>query len=483
MKKLSVAIYVRVSTQEQAKEGYSVGEQTDRLRKFAEAHDWIIVKIYTDAGHSGANTDRPALQQMIEDLKAGKIDKVLVYKLDRLSRSQKDTLELIEDVFLPNNTDFESMTEKLDTSTPQGRLFLGILAAFAQLEREMISERMSMGMYARIKEGKWRGGAQVPYGYDYEPALEKLVVNEYESMIVKELFDLFTEGKTLYSIEKEMIAKGHTFHEGRFDRRTSRYILRNKTYCGYMRYKDEWIEGLHDAIIDEETYEKAQAILDENKRKFHEAGYKTGTKSITTNFGGLIYCGRCGAKYSKYQTGCKEYGFHQNYTCHSRHKKIRSMIKDPNCKNKSYRVHEFDEIIFNEIRKFAIDPEYIKQVKKESEKNDDVQQIHAIEKQIKSINSQISRFMDLYGLGKYDMHELDEKTTPLNEQRTKLKRELERLQESSKRITEPEVLKLVESFDEVIEKGDLQDRRFIIEQLIDRIIIDGDVITIKWNFI
>ena len=159
------------------------------------------------------------------------------------------------------------------------------------------------------------------------------------------------------------------------------------------------------------------------------------------------------------------------------------MIKDPNCKNKSYRVHEFDEIIFNEIRKFAIDPEYIKQVKKESEKNDDVQQIHAIEKQIKSINSQISRFMDLYGLGKYDMHELDEKTTPLNEQRTKLKRELERLQESSKRITEPEVLKLVESFDEVIEKGDLQDRRFIIEQLIDRIIIDGDVITIKWNFI
>ena len=483
MKKIRVAIYVRVSTQEQAKEGYSVGEQIDRLRKFAEAHDWVIVKIYTDAGHSGANTDRPALQNMIEDLKAGKIDKVLVYKLDRLSRSQKDTLELIEDVFLPNNTDFESMTEKLDTSTPQGRLFLGILAAFAQLEREMISERMSMGMYARVKEGKWRGGAQVPFGYDYEPALEKLVINEYEAMIVKNLFEKFTEGKTLYSIAKEMQETGHTFHGGKVDNRTSKYILRNKTYCGYMRYKNEWVNGLHDPIIDEETFDKAQARLDENKRKYLEKGYKAGAKNFTTNFGGLLYCGRCGARYSKTQSGTKQYGFHLNYTCHSRHKKIRSMIKDPNCRNKNYRVNEFDEIIFNEIKKLAIDPEYIKQIKKQVEKDDDIQKIRTIEKQIKSINSQISRFMDLYGLGKYDMDELDEKTAPLHEQRSKLKRELEKLQTNSKRITEPEVLKLVESFAEALDHGDLQDRRTIIEQLIDKIVIDGDDITIHWNFI
>lgn len=481
-KKIRVAIYVRVSTQEQAKEGYSVGEQTDRLRKFAEAHDWCIVKIYVDAGHSGANTDRPALQQMIEDLKAGKIDKVLVYKLDRLSRSQKDTLELIEDVFLPNNTDFESMTEKLDTSTPQGRLFLGILAAFAQLEREMIKERMSMGMNARIKEGKWRGGAQVPFGYDYEPALEKLVINEYEAMIVKDLFEKFTEGKTLYSIEKDMLATGHTFHNGNVSKRTTKYVLRNKTYCGYLRHKDEWLPALHDPIIDEETFNKAQEILDENRQKYIDSGLKVGSKAFSTNLGGLIYCARCGAKYSKYQTGNNKSGYHHNYTCHSRHKKIRSMIKDPNCRNKSYRVNELDEMIFNEIKKLAIDPEYIKQIKKQAEKDDDMQKIHAIEKQIKSINSQISRFMDLYGLGNYDMDELDAKTAPLHEQRTKLKKELEKLQENSKRITEPEVLKLVESFEDALEHGDLQDRRFIIEQLINKIIIDGDDITIHWNF-
>jgi site-specific DNA recombinase len=482
-KKIRVALYVRVSTQEQAKEGYSVGEQTDRLRKFAEAHDWCIVKVYTDAGHSGANTDRPALQQMIDDLKAGKIDKVLVYKLDRLSRSQKDTLELIEDVFLPNGTDFESMTEKLDTSTPQGRLFLGILAAFAQLEREMIRERMSMGMYARVKEGKWRGGNHIPFGYDYEPALEKLVVNEYESMIVKNLFEDFTEGMPLYTITNKMIKNGHMLHNGKVDRRNLRYILRNKTYCGYMKYQDEYIKGLHDPIIDEETYEKAQAILDVNKERFERAGYKTGTAAQTTHLGGLLYCARCGAKYSKSKSGSNIYGYHTNYTCYSRHKRVKTMIKDPNCKNKIYRMDDLDNIIFNEIKKLAVDPEYIDQLKKESEKLEDVQKIHAIEQKIKSIDAQISRFMDLYGLGNYDIDQLDKKTAPLNEQRTKLKKELETLQENSKRITEPEVRKLVESFDEVLEKADLQQTRCIIEQLIDRIIIDGDDITIHWNFI
>lgn len=482
-KNIRVALYIRVSTQEQALEGYSIGEQTDRLRKFAEAHGWIIVKIYTDAGHSGADTDRPALQNMLDDIRDGKIDKVLVYKLDRLSRSQKDTLTLIEDEFLPHNTEFESMSEKLDTGTAQGRLFLGILAAFAQLEREVIKERLSMGIHARIKEGKWRGGAQVPFGYDYEPALEKLVINEYESMIVKHLFEAFSEGETLYSIAEDMREKGQTLHNGKVDNRNLRYILRNKTYCGYQRYKGEWIEGLHDAIVDEPTYDKAQVILDENHRRFEEAGYKTGTNAQSTNLGGLIYCARCGAKYHKCRTGGNNYNVHYNYYCYSRSKRIKTMIKDPNCKNKFYRVEELDNIIFNEIKKLALDPEYLQVLKKDAQKTDEAQQMHAIEHQIKTISNQISRFMDLYGLGKYSMEELDEKTTPLQEQRTKLKRELERLKKNTTLITEEEVLQLVQSFEEVLEYGTLQERRSIIEALIDRIIIDGDDITIHWNFI
>ena len=356
--KTRIAVYVRVSTQEQAKEGYSIGEQTDRLKKYADAHGWLVIKVYTDAGHSGSNQQRPALQDMIADVKAGKIDKVLVYKLDRLSRSQKDTLELIEDVFLKNNCDFESMTEKFDTSTSFGRAMVGILAVFAQLEREQIRERMSMGMEARIKEGKWKGGRHCPFGYDYESALDKLVINEYESMIVKYIFDSLLEGKTVNAIASNMHKKGYALRNGNLDLRNIKYTLRNKTYCGYLKSKDQWYKGLHDPIITEESYNKAQEILDETKRKFKESGI-TIERTKSTHLGGLIYCAHCGAKYCKASSGTKKHGYTFTYKCYSRNKKVRSMIKDPNCKNKIYKVDILDEIIFSEIKKLAIAILYI----------------------------------------------------------------------------------------------------------------------------
>ena len=120
-------MYVRVSSKEQV-DGYSIGEQIERLEKYADAMEWDIVKTFVDPGYSGGNTDRPGLKEMIKEVEKGGIDKVVVYKLDRLSRSQLDTLYLIEKVFLANNTDFESMSEKFDTSTPFGRAMIGILA-------------------------------------------------------------------------------------------------------------------------------------------------------------------------------------------------------------------------------------------------------------------------------------------------------------------------------------------------------------------
>ena len=482
IKKVRVAIYVRVSTKEQALEGYSISEQTDRLKKFADAHNWMIVKIYTDAGHSGADTNRPELQEMISDIKEGIIDKVLVYKLDRLSRSQKDTLDLIENVFLKNSTDFESMTEKLDTSTAHGRAMIGILAAFAQLEREMISERMSMGMDARLKEGKWRGGGMIPFGYDYDSALDKLVINEYEAMIVRNMFTEYVEGKPLYQICDDMIAKGHVFRNGKVDRRNMRYMLRSKVYLGYMRHKNEWIKGLHDPIISEDLYKKAVERLYESHQKFVEMNYKTGVRAMSTNLGGFIYCARCGAKYHKNQTGSQQYGLHLNYYCYSRSKRIRTMIKDPNCNNKVYRIDDLDNIVFNEIKKLAIDPDYLQSIKQEHARSDIGQQIHAIENKINSINQQISRFMDLYGIGKFTMAELDEKTTPLQDQRSKLKKELESLTNESKKMPDEQIIKLATSFEDAIEHGTLEERRSIIEALINKIMIDGDDITIHWNF-
>ena len=178
-------MYVRVSSKEQV-DGYSIGEQIERLEKYADAMEWDIIKTFVDPGYSGGNTDRPGLKEMIKEIEKGGVDKVVVYKLDRLSRSQLDTLYLIEKVFLANNTDFVSMSENFDTSTPFGRAMIGILAVFAQLEREQIKERTMVGKEARAKEGKWGGGSTEPIGYNYNIAKDLLEVDEYEAMQVRE---------------------------------------------------------------------------------------------------------------------------------------------------------------------------------------------------------------------------------------------------------------------------------------------------------
>lgn len=478
---IRIAIYVRVSTQEQAKEGYSIGEQTDRLQKYSEANGWKVVNIYTDAGFSGSNQNRPALQDLIVDVKAGRIDKVLVYKLDRLSRSQKDTLELIEDVFLKNNCDFESMTERFDTSTSFGKAMIGILAVFAQLERQQIKERMSMGLDARIKEGKWRGGAMVPFGYNYDPEQGILVINQWESMIVKYIFKEFTEGASLIKISNNMTEAGYSFRKGSNDPRKIKYILHNKTYCGYLRSKDKWYKGKQEPIIEEETFNQAQAILNENTRRYKESGIRI-DDTIASHLGGLLYCAQCGAKYCRVRSGTDKYGYHYNYICYSRSKRIKYLVKDPNCKNKLYRANVLDKIIFNEIRKLAIDPDYLKSAHKNSDVNFEQDQIKAIEDEIKATSNQISRFMDLYGLGKYDIEQLDQKTQPLTVKKLQLQQKLQELQEESKQMSDKQIVQLVKSFDEALKHGTFQDRRQIIETLIDRIEIDNDDITIHWNF-
>src|SRR5699024_204997 len=152
------ALYVRVSTDSQFEEGYSVEAQTEKLEAWCKVKNYKNTELYIDGGWSGSNIDRPELRRLMGDIAMGKVAVVVVYKLDRLSRSQKDTLFLLEDVFAPNDCDFISINENFDTTSPYGKAMIGILSVFAQLERENIKERTRMGMYSRVKSGLWMGG-------------------------------------------------------------------------------------------------------------------------------------------------------------------------------------------------------------------------------------------------------------------------------------------------------------------------------------
>lgn len=456
-----IAIYVRVSTQEQALNGHSIDEQIDRLTKYCDAMNWNY-KIYTDAGYSGSNIQRPALQQLIKEISV--YEKVLVYKLDRLSRSQKDTLYLIEDVFLKSGCDFVSMNENFDTSSPFGRAMIGILAVFAQLEREQIKERMTMGKFARAKQGFY-SSSKAPIGYDYVNG--ELVTNEFEKMQIKAIFEAYSQGKSPKTIVKDLNDAGYHHKYGSWQIRTVRQLLGSKIYLGFNRYHDEWYQSTHEPFITQELYDQVQTILQKKSDDAKLRNRRTG--KATSYLGGFLYCGECGAKYSKqvYQVRKKDGWYkYPKYVCNSRSKKTPHLIHDPNCKNKNWKMEELDEIVFSEIRKLAFADSF--------EQNEEVTDLEPIKAEIGKIESQIAKLIDLYAVGDMPVQLLQDKIQNLNQQKSNLESQLSK--------PKPEITHdMIRNMAELLEHCDFEETRTIISELIDKIVLEGDDVTIYWN--
>lgn len=477
MEKKRVFVYVRVSTAHQAEEGYSIPQQIERLQKYCEAMGWIIVKIYTDDGYSGGSLDRPAMNEMIKEIEAGHADIVLVDKLDRLSRSQFDTLYMIQKVFDAHNVAFVSRNEAFDTSTPFGKAMVGILAVFAELERSRIRERMMDGQEGRAKEGKFRGGGSVPTGYDYNKDTGLLEINEYEAMQVREVFDLFINRMPIFTIMTHMNNKGYRTKYGEWKEQTIRGMVSRRIYIGEITHKGKVYEGQHEAIISLETFEKAQKIVEERAKE--NANRQIG-RAYKSPLGGIIYCGNCGSRYHFRSGATNADGTRRNYyTCYSRSKGDKKYIKDPNCRNKNYRDKELDAIVFEEIRRLKTDPEYIPAVRSSV---DNTQKIEMIENRIASIESQISRFMDLYSVGGMELESITAKVKPLSDEKKSLMIELEGIETPEEPISVSDIHSLVDAFEKVAEEGDCQKIHAVVSTLIDKIVIDGEDIRIHWNF-
>ncbi|MBR1396928.1 MAG: recombinase family protein, partial [Selenomonadaceae bacterium] len=323
--KKRAALYIRVSTQEQAQEGYSVGEQKERLIAYCKAQDWAISNIYVDGGYSGANLKRPGIQRLMSETKS--FDVVLVYKLDRLSRSQRDTLYLIEEIFLPNKVDFVSMQESFDTSSPFGKAMIGLLAVFAQLEREQIKERTKMGKIARAKAGLFHGSGYIPIGYEYQDG--KLIINPYEAEQVRKIYEWYLGGASYQTITNRLHSANYTNRYGSYNTWSSvRAILCNMTYTGRLHYGEVIVENAHEAIITDEQFQTAQAIRLKRQEIYGSNAFQS--KHLLT---GMIFCGKCGARYYRRNSGTYQY-----YSCYSRTKQMKNMVKDPNCKNKHWKT-------------------------------------------------------------------------------------------------------------------------------------------------
>lgn len=241
-------VYTRVSTDKQAEKEISLIEQERMGRAAIESKGWQYIKTYKDDGFTGSNMNRPALKEMISDIESGKVNAVFIYKLDRLSRSQRDTLTIIEDIMLKNSVELISLHETLDTSTPWGRAMIGILSSFNQLERENIKQRTSDGRNAKARMGGYAGG-KPPIGYMVVDG--KLVIVPKEAEIVRLVFELRAKGETLIGIKDRLNELGYRTKKGNlFQHSAVQTILNNEeTYRGRYKYGNSENYGLYEPIL------------------------------------------------------------------------------------------------------------------------------------------------------------------------------------------------------------------------------------------
>ncbi len=261
-----VALYARVSTEDQAKEGFSLDAQRDRLAAFCRAQGWAVAKEYVDDGHSGRDVKRPAYQAMMQERESW--DKVLVIKMDRIHRNSRNFMEMMDDLRRWGK-DFVSATESLDTSTAMGRFVMDIIQRIAQLESEQIGERVYMGMAQKHKQGKGLLGFRRPYGYRY--AEGKLLVDWKEAKVVQRIFREFCEGSSFQAIASGLNEDGVPSHRNRqWSKSGLRYMLRNPVYVGRIRWDHVEREDDHQPIIDEALWEAARARKVEPAFASHE---------------------------------------------------------------------------------------------------------------------------------------------------------------------------------------------------------------------
>ena len=350
MNQVRCAIYCRKSVEK----GLDMEFNTlDAQREAAEAYiesqkanGWVCLpEHYDDGGFSGGNLNRPALQKLLADCEAGKIDVIVVYKIDRLSRSLCDFADLSRS-FEKWNVAFVSVTQEINTHTSAGRMMLNILMTFAQFEREMISSRIKDKMSATRKKGKWVGG-QIPFGYRLEN--KKLVVDPEKAAVVRRIFRRYIEIQSPISIVRELKADGIVGSSGLpLDKTYILRILHNYVYIGKVLYDGEVYDGEHEGIIDEETWDTVHRFLQENNPRPDRLLDQPSEAALA----GLIRCGHCHGAMVPIRVKRHDRLYHY-YRC------LRNMKASTDCPIKSVRANEIEDIVIEHMKSMVQAPEVI----------------------------------------------------------------------------------------------------------------------------
>ena len=420
------------------------------MLSYAKSKDYTEFEYYIDGGYSGKDLNRPAIQKLIEDCKNHKIDAVFVFKSDRISRSQRDTLYLIEEVFNKYDVSFISMRENFDTSTPFGKAMIGVLSVFAQLERETILERTRIGLKKRAEAGLWRGGGKIPFPYRYDRNTGTLIPIPEQVELLHKMISLYISGKSFNVIGK-IVGMDESMVETR---------ILSITNTGKVPYRDEVYEGKHEAVVSDELYEEILRVNKVRSREKYERHYL---------LSGKVFCGHCGAKY-RYQ----KWGKRLIMYCYSQQKSKPRYIKDPNCNNKRWDTFEVEDAVLEELFKMSLDLDLFKKtfnIATVNVKNEYRARLEEITKQIKNLLNNIAN-----GIA---VEETNNKINELEKEKETIE---EKLIESDKREKDNKVsLNMIKNLKSTWFEMDFDEQRRIIEHLIDKVIVNDNEISIYYN--
>jgi site-specific DNA recombinase len=467
---MKAAIYVRVSTAEQAAEGYSIRAQTDRLKAYCVSQGWEIFEFYIDDGYSAKDTNRPNLKRMMKHIEEGLIGCVLVYRLDRLTRSVRDLYTILE-TFDKYDCKFKSATEVYDTTTAMGRMFITIVAALAQWERENTGERIRMGMEQKAREGNWVIN-KAPFGYEIDKENKTLIVNEEEARIVHKIFDMYLAGSGMVKIAVELNTLNiSTKSSSMWNEFKIKYILANPLYIGTMRYnyrvnKENYFEvdNAHPAIISHETFENAQRIIKSRKVVHPRAAT---SKFI---FSGIAKCARCGSplagKYGYYKSKTNEDHISRprNYYC--------TQQRLGKCDQSQMRENLLEAQFINYLDSISINPGILDDVAHEDVIDDSKQKVNTLQKELKEIEKRRKKWQYAWV---NDMISDDDFSTRIEEENSKegvINKQLSSLRPSEEKLNREDISGILLDVKSNWYQLDATEKKMLLQMFTKKIIVD-----------
>jgi len=475
------AIYTRKSTEEGLQQEFN---SLDAQRESGEAYiasqrheGWSCLPArYDDGGFTGGNMDRPALKRLLADIEAGNVDCVVVYKVDRLSRSLLDFVRIME-VFDKHGVSFVSVTQQFNTTSSMGRLTLNILLSFAQFEREIISERTRDKMAAARRKGKYVGGAPI-LGYDVDRQATRLVVNPQEAARVRQIFALYLEQESLIPTVAELdrrgwITKRWTTKKGEhrggrpFTKNSLYGLLTNVTYVGRVRYKDEFHPGEHDAIVGTDVFESVQKLLQRNHR--------TGGAEVRNRYGallkGLLHCVPCGCSMT-HSYAAKSGKRYRYYVCSNAQKRGWK-----NCPSKSIPAAEIERFVVDQIKAVGRDPGLVAETLAQIRRQGDEalaalrKEQRGIEQDLAQAGVEMRRLVADDNVDTSRMADVNDRLR-LGEQRlAQIRTEVERVQAETVGVAE--IAEALRAFDPVWEQLSPKEQARVLAFLIERVDYDG----------